>query len=86
MTDLRPGDKIRLKEPHGVPEALHGEEVEVAATQDIGSSKQAVRIRDPNPWEGPTERDPDEFAQKNPHCPHTILPKDYEVVNDETSD
>jgi len=83
MRDLRPGDTIRLKEPNGVPEKLHGEEVEVAEVQQISASKQAVRIRDPNEWDGPSERDPDEFAQNNPHCPHTILPKDFEVLNDE---
>jgi len=86
VSNIRRGDTIRLKEPKGVPEALHGEEVEVAEKQRIGPGSYAVRIRDPNEWDGPTERDPDDFAQRNVHCPYTVLPKDFEVIEDETSD
>jgi hypothetical protein len=84
VDNLRRGDTIRLKEPKGVPPKLHGEEVEVAEIEQIGLNSYAVRIRDPNEWDGPTERDPDEFAQRNVHCPHTVLPKDFEVIDDET--
>jgi len=81
MDNLRRGTEIRLKEPSGVPENLHGEVVEVASVEKISANKKAVRIRDPNAWDGPTETDPDNFAQNDLHCPHTILPKDFEVVD-----
>jgi len=82
MSDLRPGTTIRLKEPKGVPPNLHRKEVEVASVDKIGPDSYAVRIRDPNEWTGATERDPDEFAQNNVHCPYSILPKDFEQIDD----
>lgn len=83
MSKPRPGTKIRIKEPDGVPDQLHGEEVKVIETQKIGASSYAVRVRDPFEFDGPTERDEDEFAQDHVHCPFSILPKDYEVVEDD---
>jgi len=73
------GDEVRLLKPHGVPSAYHGKVVEVAETVDAAPG--AIRIRDRAMWDGPTERDEDEFAQDDVHAPYTITQSDYEVVN-----